>query len=241
MKECCITINENELYYYLEKKKIKNINIRIKTDGKIFLSCPLKIKIEQAEKFLIQKYSWIIKHQKMIKEYFKDSEDKDFKEGSKKYFLGKLYKLKIIPSKNNNIKINDENINLYIKEKYIQNQNYVEKYYEKCLKEISYKLYNKLVIKYQNQMIKYVKNIPQIEIKKLKTRWGSCNPMMNKVTFNLSLIKTPIELIEYVVVHELAHFQYQDHSKKFYILVERYIPNWKIRRKLLNSKYNIVI
>lgn len=232
MEKKYIVINGNEISYYLINKKMKNVNIRIKSDGNIYLSCPLRMKEEQAEKFLIDKYNWIIKHQKRIREY--SAEKEIFEENGKVYFLGKIYKLHIISSKNNNVKIDNENINLYIKEKYIENKSYIQKYYEKYLKEECYKICDSLIKKYRDKL-------PQIEIKKLKTRWGSCSPYQNKVTFNLSLIKTPIECIEYVVIHELAHFREQNHSKKFYKVVEYYIPDWKDRRKLLNNKYNVVI
>lgn len=232
MEKSCIVINGNEISYYLIKKKMKNVNIRIKPDGNIYLSCPIKMKKDVAEKFLIDKYNWIIKHQNRINEY--STEKEMFEENGKVYFLGKIYKLHIISSKSNDIKIDNESINIYIKEKYAENKNYIQKYYEKYLKEECYKTCEFLIKKYR-------KELPEIEIKKLKTRWGSCSPYQNKVTFNLSLIKTPIECIEYVVIHELSHFKEQNHSKKFYNIVESYISDWKLRRKLLNNKYNIVI
>ncbi len=241
MEKRYIIIGENRVDYYLTKKKMKNVNIRIKKDSNIYLSCPLKMKTEEAEKFLIQKYNWILTQQKKLREYSREKEDENVQNNGKVYFLGNIYILNIIPSKKNNMKIEEKTIKLYIKEKYINNINYINKQYDRCLKEISYKVFEELVIKYQKEMEKYVKRFPQIEIKKLKTRWGSCTPQKNKITFNLSLIKTPIECIEYVVVHELAHFKYQDHSKSFYNLVEMFISNWKDRRKLLNNKYSILV
>lgn len=232
MEKNYIIINGNEFFYYLTKKKMKNVNIRIKSDGNIYLSCPLKMKTKDAEKVLIDKYSWIVKNQNKIKEYMLEKES--LQESGKVYFEGKIYKLNIISSNNNSIKRTDSNINLYIKQRYSQNEKYIEKYYENWLKEECYNVCVNLIKKYQD-------NVPQIQIKKLKTRWGSCSPYQNKVVFNLSLIKTPIECIEYVVVHELAHFKEQNHSKRFYNIVEKYIPDWKIRRKLLNNKYNVVI
>lgn len=241
MEKRAVIIGESVVEYYLDKKKIKNINIRIKPDGTIYLSCPIKMKSEEAEKFLIQKSDWILKQQIKLNLYNEQKEKCEFKDGGKVYFLGKLYNLKIVPYKSNEVEISDTNITIYIKDKYVQNIEYIKKYYNKWLKEKSFEIYNELVEKYQRQMSKYVKCFPQIEVKVLKTRWGSCMPFKNKVTFNLSLIKTPIECVEYVVVHELAHFKYQNHSKKFYNLVEQYIPDWKERRKILNKKYSILV
>lgn len=241
MEKRYVRINNIDIEYYLNKKKIRNINIRIKPDGRIFLSCPLKMKSENAEKFLVQKYDWIIKQQDRLKKYSDEKEKYEFKNNGKTYFMGNLYTLNIISSKSNNVEIINDNINIFTKERYLENIEYIKKHYEKWLKEISFELYENMICNYQEKMSKYVKSFPQIEVKKLKTRWGSCMPRRNKVTFNLSLIKTPIECIEYVVVHELAHFKYQNHSKKFYELVEIYIPDWKERRKILNTKYNIVV
>lgn len=241
MEKRYIISNQKKIYYYLNKKNIKNINIRIKSNGDVFLSCPLKMKTEDAEKFLIQKANWVLKQQEQLKKYYSQKEQLQFENSGKIYFLGRIYNLKIITSKINLVEIIDENINIYIKEKYIENKKYIRKYFENWLKEKSYEIYNGLVVEYQDKMSKYVKSFPQIEVKKLKTRWGSCMPFKNKVTFNLSLIKAPIECVEYVVVHELAHFKYQNHSKNFYNLVEIYIPDWKDRRNLLNKEYSILV
>lgn len=64
--------------------------------------------------------------------------------------------------------------------------------------------------------------------------------MRNKVTFNLNLIKTPMYCIEYVVLHELAHFEYQNHSKNFYKFVEKFMPDWKKRKKILDEEFMLI-
>jgi hypothetical protein len=71
----------------------------------------------------------------------------------------------------------------------------------------------------------------------MKSRWGSCLPSNNKVIFNLSLIKTPICCIEYVVLHELAHFKHQNHSKNFYNFITIFMPDWKERKKILDEEF----
>ena len=72
-----------------------------------------------------------------------------------------------------------------------------------------------------------------------KTRWGSCSAK-NNLTFNYYLAKLPYELIEYVVVHELAHIKHKNHSREFWAEVEKYLPDVKKRRKLLRSYEKII-
>lgn len=90
-------------------------------------------------------------------------------------------------------------------------------------------------------MAKYRIKVPEIEIRKMKSRWGSCFWTKNKIVLNLSLIKVPILCTEYVVVHELSHFKFQNHSKNFYNFISLFIPDWNERRRILNKEYGFVI
>ncbi len=77
---------------------------------------------------------------------------------------------------------------------------------------------------------------PEIKIRKMRSRWGSCMPGKQKITYNSLLLAQPLECIEYVVVHEFAHFIHPDHSKDFYHFVEQVMPDWKKRRDRLGRQ-----
>lgn len=72
-------------------------------------------------------------------------------------------------------------------------------------------------------------------IKKMKTRWGSCNTVKKRIWINLYLIHKPLLCLEYVVVHELVHLLEASHNKRFYQLMTRFMPDWKIYKKLLQE------
>lgn len=77
--------------------------------------------------------------------------------------------------------------------------------------------------------------IPNLKIKKMKTRWGVCNTKNHNVTLNIELFRYDFECLDYVIIHELAHFIEPNHSKNFWKIVEKYCPNYKeIRKKLKN-------
>jgi len=80
-----------------------------------------------------------------------------------------------------------------------------------------------------------VKKFPEIEFKRLKTRWGSCHPSKGILTFNLHLANAPYECILYVVLHEFTHFLQANHSKKFYEELEKVCPGWKKSRQILKG------
>lgn len=89
-----------------------------------------------------------------------------------------------------------------------------------------------MIGKWQRLMGVTVKNV---YIQKMKTKWGSCNVEAGNIRLNSELAKKPIECLEYVVVHELAHFIESKHNSSFVTLMERFMPNWKTYREQLNQ------
>lgn len=95
--------------------------------------------------------------------------------------------------------------------------------------------FEKIVLKYIDKYTKALNvYVNKIRIKKIKYAWGSCTSKKN-ITINYELIKYDEDIIEYVIVHELCHLKYMNHSKKFWELAEKYIPNYKILRKRLKN------
>ena len=84
--------------------------------------------------------------------------------------------------------------------------------------------------KYYPYFAKYCGPMPEIKYRRMKSRWGSCRPKENILTFNTRLAYVPGTCVEYVVVHEFSHFVHADHSKAFYNTVAALVPDWKKRR-----------
>ena len=74
---------------------------------------------------------------------------------------------------------------------------------------------------------------PKLKFRKMKTRWGVCNRKENAITLNTDLLKYDLEKLDYVIIHELSHFVHFNHSKEFWLLVEKYCPYYKRIRKEL--------
>ncbi|MCI8621299.1 MAG: M48 family metallopeptidase [Clostridia bacterium] len=234
-------VNGEKIYFYLQRKNVKNMNLRVNIDKKVTLSIPRKMPLNKAREFVSTKFEWIKKQQDFYDKFRMQREELKFICGETIYLLGNKYKLMIINDSKNSMEIKESILELHIKQKYISNKKYIEKVYDELLKEYAMHILEDLVIKYQNVLSEYSIKIPKIEIRQMKARWGSCMPIKNKVVFNLSLIKTPIECIEYVVLHELSHFRYQNHSKNFYSFVSLFMPDWKIRKKILDEEFTGVI
>jgi predicted metal-dependent hydrolase len=136
-----------------------------------------------------------------------------------------------------------ENSILRLEEKNINEDEFLYLGVRKKLEDFKIKnldnFYKKEIIKYLPSLVeecsKKMNLFPtSISYRKNKRTWGSCN-YKNGLNFNILLMKFPIELMEYVVIHELAHIEHKNHSKNFWNLVEKYCPDYKQREKIFKS------
>ena len=107
--------------------------------------------------------------------------------------------------------------------------------YEKWLKACQQEVYGEIAHQVHRQFRQWGVDYPELRTRRMTSRWGSCQPYRGVVTLNSRLIETPRCCIEYVVTHEFCHFIHPDHSKAFHALMTRLMPDWKQRKKLLNS------
>ena len=212
--------------YTVTKKKIKNFIIRIYPDLRIAISVPLHTTNKDIENFIQSKKEWIETTLEKIK-IAKENQN-SLKENTIK-ILGKEIEKKIIESDLERIRLTDTSI--YIYSKNIDNAK-IEK------KLLEWKL-EKLKVILDEYLVKYVRlinrNINYYQIKKLSSAWGIYHKKENYISFNFDLIEKDIECIEYVVLHELCHIFFMNHQKDFWALVEKYMPDYKIRRKKLKN------
>ncbi|MCZ6167427.1 M48 family metallopeptidase [Campylobacter ureolyticus] len=211
------------------RKDVKNFTLRVKPNGKTELVVPLLATKKHIDKILEKRKNWIDEK----KEYFSKfkSVEKKLISGENMKYLGKNYRLKVYETyKNERVILSRGKLNLYVKNKddYNKKLNLIECWYKE-----------KAMIHFLNTVNKYnkitQKDSINVRIRKMKTRWGSCNKTKKYINLNLNLIKKPKICIEYVVFHELAHLIYPNHSKDFYNYLSLYMSDWKEREKILNE------
>jgi len=216
----------------ITRKKIKHIHLRIcPPDGELRLSAPLHISLETIEKFITHKQSWIkkaiikVQNQKFIAA-------PEYKSGEKHYFLGQVYTLRIteITVKSGVILHDDFTMEIQVHKSVSSEQ--VEKiltaWYRKRLKELIPGLLDTWETVLGVQTLDW-------GVKRMKTRWGSCNPIKKRIWLNLELIKRPAICLEYIIVHELTHLLEPSHNTRFYALMNSFMPDWRNADKLLKE------
>ena len=218
------------LGYEVERKKVKNINLRIYPDRRIYISAPMNLDSGYIENFIKSKKNWIEEIQKKLDKIPK-AEVLQYVTGEKLYYLGKIYELEVVLSNENRVFLHEEKMILKIKEDTFElKKNVISRWY-----------FEKAKVLFKDIMEKYLKllneEIDHLSVKKMKSRWGSCNHRKKYINLNVELIKKPMACIEYVALHEIAHLRHPNHSKDFYYHIERYMPDYRKREELLNTKF----
>ena len=229
---------EKILGYEVHRKKVKNINLRIKPNMEIYISVPMNLHRDYIENFIRSKEEWIKSVLKKVENVKEKQKGFEYKNGEIYKFLGKEYNLIVRTGNFNGVSLkNDAKSNvmiLTVNENIFENIDEKKKVMEKWYFENAKKLFLKFVEKWLEILDEHVE---KVAIKPMKTRWGSCNYVKKYINLNTELIKrTPFE-IEYVILHELTHLKYPNHGKGFYNYIERYMPNYKVAEKMLNAKH----
>lgn len=209
----------------IKKKRIKNLILKINDDGDLLISAPYGIRKEYIEAFIKQKQEWINKARERVlnkKNNISKLEDND-----QIIIFNIPYSLNIRLDKKERCEIIDKQLILFTKENTYERK---KKIFDKFIKGLLKEIICDLTAKLSEQTNIYCNDI---KIRDMKTRWGSCNVHTKNITYNLKLYSKPVEAIEYVVMHELAHILYPHHQPSFWNFVEKYIPDYKERKKLL--------
>ena len=201
----------NKDYDIVVNKKLsqKNTYIRVKKDLKVTVTTNYFVTNHAIDKLIRENYERICK---MI-----DFQEKKAKNNNGFFYLGKQYV--VIYTDNKGIKFDGDKV-------YIGNDFDIDNWYKKEAK--------KLVLERLNyNYSKFTKNIPypKLRIRKMTTRWGVCNIKTHVITLNLELMKRDIGYLDYVIIHEMSHLIYGDHSTSFWRLVGENMPDYKKYRE----------
>ena len=213
-----IILNHQEINYKIHYKRIKNCYLRVEK-GEVVISCSPLFPQSEIEKL-------IKSHQDEILEQIKGYIAKyNYQDGGYVYLFNQKYDIVL---KDMNIKkcaIHGQQIYVYSKN--------IQQTIELFLKQELVKYLKERINDYLNTNFHHA--MPEIQIKKMKRRWGACFYQKNRVCFNLVLAHIDPYLIDYVIVHELCHFIEANHSKAFYYEIEKRMSDYKERERLLKD------
>lgn len=214
----------------VEHKDIKNIHLSVyPPNGKVRISAPERMDLNTIRVFALSKLQWIKKQQESFAKQARET-PREYLTRESHYYLGQRYMLKVIKH-NSSPKVvrKHKQIELYIRPNapIEKRKEVLDEWYRKELK----KLLPDIISKWE-KVIGVECN--DFGIKKMKTKWGTCNTEAKRIWLNLELAKKPIECIEYIVVHELVHILERSHNERFIAYMNKFMPKWEFYREELN-------
>lgn len=218
---------------YLDRKEMKTCRLKVYPDQKIVLSLPYSISIEWIESFLNEKSKWIESKLQSFKKTAGYAATAEIKNGYSIKLLGEDMIFVVTECEKQQVYSEGKIIHICCREP--ENQEQVKRLFENWWREQAKSIFEERVQYWYPIIEKYGIEMPKISVRKMKTLWGSCSVARRVVTFNFYLIKARIPYIDYVVLHELVHFLYPNHSKHFYAFLSNYMPDWKERKLVLDQ------
>ncbi len=214
------------------RKPIKNLHLSVHPpDGRVRVSAPSHIDDEAVRLAVVSKLSWIRRHQKTFADQPRQSQ-REMISGESHYFLGRRYRLNVTERNGpNRVTLNGTSeltMQLRPGTDRDRREQLLNAWYRRRMKE----LVPDLIAKWQPII---GVEVADWGIKKMKTRWGSCNTRDNRVWLNLELAKKSLNCIEYVLVHEMVHLLERNHSEHFKALMDKFLPQWQLYRDELNQ------
>lgn len=215
----------------VERKSIKNMYIRVyPPDGKVKMTVPKHCRIDNVKMFACSRISWINKQRAiMISSPIKA--EPQYVSGEFHYLWGKKYIFEHIEGISNRVDIEADRIILQTKNGASREER------ERIMNQWYRQLLKAAIPDALGECAKIVGRSPkEWYVKNMRTRWGTCNPSKKRIWLNLQLVKKKPECLDYVITHELVHLYVRKHDDKFKAYMDRFYPDWRRVKKLLNEE-----
>jgi predicted metal-dependent hydrolase len=225
------TIQIGELSIQVTKKDIKHVHLSVHPpDGRVTLAAPTATRLDVARAYAVSKLGWIREQQQQLKNQARET-PRQFVTRESHYLWGRRYLLTVAHADAKpHVRLDHKRITLTVRP-----GSNVEKRAEvmhEWHKTLLHEVVPPLIKKWEARLGIHVR---QYFLQRMKTRWGGCNHLASHIRLNTELVKKPKDLLEYIIVHEMAHLLEPTHSERFTALLDRHYATWREARAELNE------
>jgi predicted metal-dependent hydrolase len=214
------------------RKAIKNLHLGVyPPNGRVRVAAPLRVSDNAVRLAVVDKLGWI-KRQRAKFDTQPRQSVREMVSGESHFVFGRRYRLRVIHGPGAaTVKIRGRWIEMCVRQgaSAEMRSRLLQGWYRQRLRERALPL----VLKWQHAIGVH---LADWDIRRMKTKWGTCNPNASRIWLNLELAKKPVRCLEYLIVHELVHLIERTHNDQFLALMDDYLPDWRSRRTLLNAQ-----
>jgi predicted metal-dependent hydrolase len=224
-------LNLGDIVIDVELKDIKNIHLSVyPPTGRVRIAAPLRMDLDTIRIYAISKLGWIKKQQQKFREQVREA-PREYLNKEGHYYLGKRYLMKVVVNDVPPfVKVKHDTIKLNVRPDTdsFKRQEIMELWYREQLRTVAMPV----IAKWEKVMCV---SLNELGIRKMKTKWGTCNREVKRIWLNTELAKKPFHCIEYIIVHELVHLLERNHNSNFVAYMDRFLPEWKQLKSELNQ------
>lgn len=226
-----IRYGTTSIEYELIYSSRKTLGINVYPDQRVVVRAPRGASLADVEAVVRKKGDWITRKQQEFEAFPPPPPPRRYVSGETHLYLGRTYHLKVIEDQDEGVEMNGSHLHLRVRSSsdLERKQKLLENWYRRQAKTVFPERLDAVYPRAARFDIPY----PKMKIRLMKTRWGSCSTKGN-INLNLRLIQTPTACIDYVILHELAHLKEHNHSRAYYNLLDKLLPDWRDRREELN-------
>lgn len=229
-----VMFDEKEIVYHLEQKPVKNLNLRIRKDGSVYVSANDDVPVGKVDEFVVSKGAYILSALQRFQELSRyRPQPKQYTSGETFCILGRGLRLKVFEGSKD--AIHSDGVYIFLQAKDSTDAKRKERIVTRFLDQQCKDQFGEIMAEIYPLFQKYGVAQPTLRIRDMDTRWGSCLSKKGIITLNKRLLEAPRSCIEYVVMHEFCHFIHPNHSKQFYDFLTMLMPDWKERKVALDK------
>lgn len=222
------------IFYTLTRKRVKNLNLRIRRDGSVAVSAPAQVSLPRIDAFVLSKAPRILETQARLSAQAKAAPGpRTYSPGERYPYLGGFLTLSLQPGQRDSA-LRQGNL-LVVTQKHTEDAARRAKLVEKALNGLAQEALSLALAQAYPPFAALGVPMPELRIRRMRSRWGSCFYTRGIVTLNRRLLAAPLPCIQYVAAHELCHFLVPNHSRDFYDLLSSTFPEWRTQRDILNA------
>lgn len=211
--------------------KRRTLEISVYPDLRVQVKASVDKSIDDIKERVKKRAQWILQQQNFFSLYLPKQPPKQYISGESHYYLGRQYRLKVISADTDVIKL--QRGVLFVNCIKRNDPIYVKKLLNKWYRKRAEELFIRRLDICCERVKPYKIDKPLLKLKKMVKRWGSCSK--STIILNSELVKTPSLCIDYVIIHEMCHLKFPNHSQNFYNLLNKTLPDWQKRKKRLEQ------
>ncbi len=220
-----ISYGTAEITFELKRSDRKTLGITVYPDCRVEVRAPRKAVMDEILKRVEKRARWIVKQQRFFESFLPTTPPREYVSGETHRYLGKQYKLKVVQSEREEVKLMKGRLFVFTKHPLRRDRvkgllgswykKHAERRFDKCMRD-AVELFRPFGLTER----------PPLLIQRMAKRWGSCTPK-GRIILNPEIIKAPSRCIDYVVIHEFCHLFHHHHGKAFYDLQRMVMPDWE--------------